>query len=159
MDLKILKNKRKRTMMLLEVMIAFALVALCVLPLLSTNLGILKEQKGFERKVILDHAVNLFYGDILERLYLNKISWNDLFIQQFPIDDLMVTRSGVDPKKYLYRGSYRFTKIRNKPELPGDYSAWLFKLIFTFYPLSGKGSAQNYEYEIFIVRDLKEGFA
>jgi len=145
----------RRYMMLLEVMIAFALVALCILPLIYPHVAIYRAQRQFERKVQLDHAVNLLYGEVVQRLYLNRIPWDQLLHASFPVDEAMLTNAGVDPTQYSYVGNYRFTEELHKPKKPAPYSVWLLNLTFRFVPKE-KTSAEplEYEYEVFIVRDL-----
>jgi hypothetical protein len=69
---------QRRHQSLLEVLIAFALIALCVLPLIYPHVAIYKAQNKFARKLELDHVVNLLYGKVLEKLYMNTIPWADL---------------------------------------------------------------------------------
>ena len=72
------REVKKRYVSLLEVLIAFALIVLCVLPLIYPHVAMFKSQKAFIRKVELDHVVNLLYAKILEKLYMNSIPWQEL---------------------------------------------------------------------------------
>lgn len=149
----------KRPIMLLETMIAFALVVLCVLPLIAPHVGMLKVQRQFIRKIELDHAVNLFYASVLEQLFLNTIDWNELTQSSFPLSDQELQR-------LRYEGSYNFIEVepRFKPRDPhAPYALYLVTLTFNFLPLELKKSSEEiqqknllkYRYEIFLVRDLR----
>lgn len=65
-------------MLLLEVLIAFALVALCILPIIAPQLAIVKEQKAFVRYMEIDHASHKLFVDVLEKLYTNRIDWGSI---------------------------------------------------------------------------------
>lgn len=158
------KISHKRHYLLLEVMIAFILVALCVLPLISPHVFILKEQKVAIQKIELDHIVNLVYADIIERLYKNEISWSDLNSERsFPIDEALLHRIGWS-KPISYHGEYRFRVDKYKPKKqPAPYTLYLFDLTLGFLPQEIANGGTNrqkeeqqikYEYKIFVERNL-----
>ena len=77
----------RRHSLLLEVLISFAIIALCILPLLYPHVYILKSQQEMIRTVELDHVVNLIYASTLEKLYLNQIPWDTIESKkEIPID-------------------------------------------------------------------------
>lgn len=155
---------RRRHQSLLEVLIAFALIALCVLPLIYPHVAIYKAQNKFVHRLELDHAVNLLYGKVMEKLYMNTISWADLTQTTFPIDEGVLKEAQYDKPLY-YTGSYNFTEHppRFKPKDPGPYSLYLYKLTFNFVPneLAKEPSKIKetdrikYQYDVFVVRDLR----
>ncbi len=153
----------KRPFILLEVLIACALVILCAIPLLYPHVEMLKAQREFTRKVELDHAVNLLYGSILEKLYLNKINWPDIMEKTFEIDQGMLQEAHYD--KFLpYRGSYQFIVKAQKPKQIGNQNIFLFDLIFNFVPQQYKDKdaetqlnhTLRFKYKVFIGRNLGE---
>lgn len=135
---------RKNHIMLLEILIAFALVVLALLPLIYPHVFILKSEKKFVQQVELDHAVNLLYAQIVQDLYENKIPWETLQ-SKTPIP--------VEFKDLPYKGEYVFGIVNFKPKKdpPAPYSLYLYSLDFTF------NDSHKYHYEIFVVRDLGEG--
>lgn len=150
--------------MLLEAMIAFALVVLCALPLLAPHAAMLKAQRQFIRKVDLDHVVNLLYASVLEQLYLNTIGWNDLMQNTFPIAKEDVQKLGFP--NVNYEGSYNFIEVkpRFKPnDVDANYSLFLVTLTFNFIPSEltaasaevKKANTLKYSYEVFLVRDRR----
>lgn len=157
-----LKRLHKHPFLLLEALIAFALVALCVIPLIYPHVGMLKAERRFVRTVELDHVVNLLYADILEKLYLNKIGINDLFQVSYEVDETALRNSGYT-KPFPFFGSYKFTDKKHKPKQAGPYGLYLVQLNFTFLPkefsnANPKIKEENtleYEYEIFLVRDQR----
>lgn len=122
-----------RPVALLEVLISFALIVLCVLPLISPHLYILKSERQFIHLVELDHSVNLLFANRLERLYQNKIPWEDIKSgREIPIDDFLFEEAGVKGK-LPFKGSYRFIEEKHKQSPEGTEKAvYLFKLIFSF---------------------------
>jgi hypothetical protein len=116
------------------------------------------EQKKFIHQVEVDHLVNLVYADIVERMYRNKISLNDMLSErEFQIDEAYLR--GLDYNKNLpYTGSYKFKKALDKGKDP--YVLYLFELDFTFVPTGKKeaaGEALKYHYKLFVKHDLGEG--
>lgn len=156
---------RKRHFLLLEVIIAFILIVMCIIPLISPHTFILIEQKKFIHKIEADHLVNLTYADIVERLYLNEIPWNRVVSGDgFEIDDSLLERIKYE-KMFPYKGTYRFGEIKHKPKDESLRKLYLLKLEMKFVPAdkSKKDYEEevpgtlNYYYELFVVRDLGEG--
>lgn len=146
-------------MILLEVMIALALIVVCILPLISPHSFLLQQQKKFVSVIKLDHTVNLLYVDVLERLHKNEIPW--ISIQEcavFPIDELLIKRLNND-EPLPFKGSYRFEEIKGKTNDKERWGVHLLKLTFSFLPNEAQhGSAEeqqakvlNYSYQIFVV--------
>lgn len=165
MPFKEVHNYKKRHQSLLEVLIAFALIALCVLPLIYPHVAIYRDQSKFAHKLELDHAVNLLYGKVLEKLYMNTIPWNELAQTAFPVDDALLHEIGYD-KRLFYQGSYNFfdEPPKFKPKDPASpYSLYLYKLTFTFIPIELAKTPEKvkdtdkikYRYDVFVVRDLR----
>ena len=146
------KTLKKRPMFLLEAMIAFAIVVLCALPLLAPHFAMLRAQQTYRDQLNLDHAVNLFYGQLMQQLYLNQIPWEDLQKKPHEVSQKMLMEAGITPAAFPYKGTYMFTSVRNKPSKPGPLSAYLYDLEFTF--LHPKMPPRTYHYDVFIVRKL-----
>jgi hypothetical protein len=135
-----------RPVVLLEVLIAFALVALCALPLIYPHVFILRSEKKFISTVQLDHLVNHLYAGILQKLYQNEIPWQDIENgKAIPIDANLL-----EFVKYTqelpFTGNYQFIKIRQNPPKTDEKTAYLFNLEFTFIAKPG----------LFLEKDLKE---
>lgn len=149
---------KKRHMILLEVMIALALIALCVLPLLAPHAFLLKHQKQFVSTIELDHVVNLLYADTLERLHRQEIAWQNIQEKTvFPVDASAYARIRFD-KTLPFIGSYHFEDIKRKINEKEQWGTHLLKLIFTFVPTQVVGEGQSekkikpleYTYQIFV---------
>jgi hypothetical protein len=69
---------RRRPFMLLEVMIAFALVLSAFLPLIYPHYFIYQQQRQFIAKIEIDMLVNSLYAAILVQMQTNQISWHML---------------------------------------------------------------------------------
>jgi hypothetical protein len=155
---------QRRPILLLEVLIAFALVALCVLPLIFPHVFILRSEKKFNATVELDHVTNLLYANILEKLYQNDIPWSDLENEKpFSIDHVLLEAAGYK-KPLAFTGTYQFTLIKQKPSKPVDKTAYIFELTLKFTPKPGlfleKASTKDqdsitYTYKIALGRSVK----
>lgn len=164
-----LRVRRKRHVILLEVLIAFALVALCILPLIYPQVFIFKSEKGFIEAVELDHVVNLLYSDRLQKMYLNEIGWAEIEGEKpVPITEEMLREIGYKGE-FPYKGQYQFSISKRKPPPPED-RLYLVQMNFAFAPKnspSGKQDSEKtkhdeltYSYLIFIERrpkHVKEG--
>ncbi len=143
--MKSFQKLQKRHVLLLEVLIAFTLMVLCVLPLFYPLTYLLREQNGFINKIELDHEVNLAYANLMTRLYANDISWDEL------------NDSGQHEiklgKDLPYKGYYVFGEIKHKPEEEQSRMVFLKTLDFIFTSTDKKEF--KYHYNICVVRDIK----
>lgn len=144
---------RKRPFLLLEALIAFILVVACLIPLIYPHVAIYRSQNEFIRKMELDHAVNLLYGNVLEKLYLNKITWSQLTQESFDIDDELLKEAGVT-KPLAFKGKFMFQKEAEKSKEDGSLGLFKFILTFKFEPLKGDKQPLTFEYNVFLIREL-----
>lgn len=146
----------RRNSLLLEVLISFAIVALCILPLLYPNIFILQSQKKMIQTVELDHIVNLVYADTLEKLYLNEIPWDTIKdSKKIPIDADAIKNCGFGcPSPYT--GSLKFVEMKHKPKKPVDAALYLFKIVFEFTRKDDKKNKEKkeYQYQILIKKKV-----
>lgn len=156
------KAFKKRSFLLLEVLIAFAIIAMCMLPLIAPHTFILREQKKFIEQVELDHLVNLVYADIIERLYRNEIGWGSLTSgTAFDVDEFLLERIQYK-EKLPYKGTYSFNEIIHKPRDDSPRKIYLFELNMRFVPEKSssfipgmeKPGAIDYVYNVMVIRDL-----
>ena len=146
--------REKRHIVLLEVLIAFALVVLCALPLIYPHMAIFKAERKFIDTIELNHVVNLLYANRLEKLYLREIPWDDIEGgKELSIDSQMIQESGWN-QELPFIGHYRFFKKDYKPHKAPEEAVYLFKLFFVFTPKykDKTSSSFTYEYEIVIDR-------
>lgn len=129
---------KKRYVLLLEILIALAIVAMCILPLLAPHATILTQQQKFLKKTTLDHTVNLLYVDVLEQMQRNIIPWQAIDKHtQIPVDDDMMKRIGITVP-FPFKGYYRFDikphEKSGEPSVKGNpKSGWyVYKLVVTF---------------------------
>jgi hypothetical protein len=143
----------KRPVLLLEVLIAFALVALCVFPLVAPHVFILKAQYQFNHKITLDQAAAKVYGHILEMAYRNQIPWQAFEQKQtFPISEDIMRAAGIE--NGTYKGTYQFSISRQKgKETP--LTARVITATIAFLPkdrIKESSQESTYEYQFFAVR-------
>ncbi len=154
-----MQKVKKRKVLLLEVLIAFALVVMCAFPMLYPHVFMVKSEKRFVREVELDRLVDILYADILEQLYKNEIGWETLQTSiQRPLQNAAVA-------KLNYKGYYMFEDHSKNGKEEGQ-SHHLLELTFTFYPADSahnileathNKSLLKYTYNVYIERKLKVG--
>lgn len=148
---------RRACFLLLEVFIAFAIVALTLLPLLYPHYAIYLEQHKFVNKIELDMAVNNFYASTIEKLQRNEISWAAIEQQQrFPLtEDAWLKEIG---KRLPFAGSFYLAIDKKKKN--EQYGLYLVSLHLELLPTGLKTNAPKktsyYSYRIFIGRLLNE---
>lgn len=129
----------KRYFLLLEVMIAFALIVLCALPLIYPHTFILRSQKEFIQEIQLDHYVNAHYAELVEALYKNQIPWDVISGQRtLPLN----------PSKLPFKGTLKFEELKSKPDDSPSYTVYLFEITYTFT------NELKYVYHLMLIRDL-----
>ena len=152
----------KRPVLLLEVMIAIALIVMVAIPLIYPHIYLLKAQRHFMDKVELDHVVNLLYVDAVERLYMNTFTWTSILNKlEYEIDASDLKKIGYD-KPVPFKGKYRFAVDTYKPKgkESSSFTLYLLTLDYEFSPAKESVTEFNqlkYHYVLFVVRDLGEG--
>lgn len=117
----------RRPVALLEVMIAFALVVLCAIPLIYPHVFILRAEKQFVAEAALDHQVNLLYAEVMEKLYQNAIPLEEILEgKEIPVGTLL-----------SFTGSYHFEVVKKKESSEKKHNAYLLRLVFQFTPEKG----------------------
>ncbi|MEM1283212.1 MAG: hypothetical protein AAGG81_06625, partial [Chlamydiota bacterium] len=59
-----------------------------IFPLLYPHVFIFRQQSVYTQKIEMNHAVNLMFGEIYRRLYLQEIPLNDVLGErEFQIDE------------------------------------------------------------------------
>lgn len=67
-------SRKRRNFILLEILIAFGLVALCIFPLVSSQVKILMAQKELHKQLDNQRLANLYFTQTVEKLYRGEIT-------------------------------------------------------------------------------------
>lgn len=144
----------KRCMLMLEVLIAMAIVALCLLPLISPHVLVYKSQKEFTHSIQMARKANELFGEVLERLHKNEIPWQAIQERHFiPLDDLLSKTKSI---KDAYRGTYQFTIVGHKENPETGWGMHLLNLAITV----GKGENSHFhtfDFSIPLIRHIQTG--
>ncbi len=94
---------KKRSFVLLEILIALSLVILCIVPLVKQPLQLYKNQMHHLEKMELERLANWTFVEIKEALYQNAIAWDDLpakniTTEPFPLPAATIELPGCKPK-------------------------------------------------------------
>jgi hypothetical protein len=147
----------RRYIALLEVLVAFAIIALCMLPLIYSQIAVVQSERNFLDVVNLDHTVNLIYVELLQRLYEKKIPFSDIESgKEMPVEEGLLERAGITGP-FPFTGSYQFVLEIQKPPKPEEKILALYHLNFSFSPrrkASKEEKPLKYQYTVFIERRL-----
>lgn len=137
-------------MILLEILIALALVALCMIPLISPHITLIQQQKRFDATMEIDRVVNLLYVDILERMQKNEIPWNKIQDRssQIPIDDIL---ERLQEKNIPLTGFYQFGEIIHKANKDTGWEVHHLSLTFAITP-KGSSNPLVFPFSIPVIR-------
>jgi len=138
----------RRPFLMLEVLIAFALIVLCALPLIYPHIGMIKAQKELINKSSLNHFVNLQYVTILEKLHRNEIPLNDIENGKIFSIDQENLKEIPGYKVQGYTATFQFIKQRHKARNDQGFTVYLATLQLKFTPKKGD-KPLSYEYEVF----------
>jgi hypothetical protein len=152
-------KKKKHPLLLLEVLVAIALVSLIAVPLLYPQMYLLKAQNRFVEKLELDRMISLLFAKLIVDLYENKIPFSQIESSMpQPIDSKMIQDAGYKGRELPFTGTYRFEKVINKPNPPKDFTVYLYELIFTFTSKDKEDEKQEpltITYQVVLARKLK----
>lgn len=132
-------------MILLEILIAMAIVVLCIIPLVSPFAWMLNAERNHTKELFLDHAISLFYVDVIKKLHMKEIAWGD--IQQgkiFQVDDLMWKENGyINPLPYRISYNFKYEDSKNDSnksagKMEPEWILSLYTVAFHVWPLNAK---------------------
>lgn len=152
-----MKSCKRRHFLLLEVLIAFAIIVMAILPLVYPHFYIYQQQRTFIDKIDLDMTVNLLFAQVQEKLYRNEIIWGEIESSRvFPVTQQLLEEVGIK-NPIPYNGVYSFKTEKQKKN--DQFALYLVDLTFTFTPKKGaKQSTKGqegpkplvYPYKLFI---------
>lgn len=156
-----MKIRKRRHFSLMEVMIAFALILFCLIPLIYPNLAIYQSQQEFIAKIKVDHAASLLMGELTEKLHRREIPFDQL-IQASPtpieISPESLRLAGID-SKFPYTVSLTAQKIKLKGENKGNFIAGRIHFTYLFKEKKKETNTLAFSYEIPIVKLKQNGSA
>jgi len=115
--------KKRRPYLLLEVMIAIALVALAAIPLLAPGIWMIKNEKEFNRQIRADQKASLLFANFVNSLYTGE---------SFDI-----------PQDF----SFEFEELKDKGD-EEKLQYLLYRMKITYAPKNGK--IMTFPYDLFI---------
>lgn len=145
--------KNKHHFQLLEVMIAIFLIAVCALPILNGYHAMSQVQFESSRRNWRDHLAHLVYGRIMESLYKQTITWQDLVDgRQEKLEKLGQVEDLLQQLQRLsYTCEYQLTVDKSKKPL-SEATPFILKLLIVLRDSSAKSSQEEpmvYSYIIY----------
>ena len=146
---------KKRHYLLLEVLIAFTIIALCAIPLIAPHSWMIKEESELSQEIEKDRYVNLIYSHVIEMLYNNTIPWQTLINEEVPISIDITQIPGI-PSNWPYEAILTTQVTRQKK---GEDESQRFYYLTLSITLVQKGEIVSlpYSYTVFMERKIKIG--
>lgn len=134
---------RRSSFLLLEVMIAFLLMALCLVPLLQPHFAMLQSDLMIVEESKLERVVQRLYADFLVALYRGEVTWPDVDRTDTPKHQHPIQPQALEGLPY--EGYYVLRIARYPGRRPGEYSKpyhpdksqrlnHLLEITYTFVP-------------------------
>lgn len=140
----------KRHILLLEVLIALALVALCAFPLLAPQMMMIRSEREFLHDIEADRVANTIFVNIVQKMYSNSITWQQLNSpEEFPIDSNLLNEMSL-PRGWPYAMTCRF-KIGNQKPVGKPAQFALVEVWITMTPK--EGNPLTFFYEVFVEKE------
>lgn len=146
---------KKRHYLLLEVLIAFMIVAFCAIPLIAPHSWMIREESELLQEIEKDRNVNLIYSYIVEQLYNNAISWQTILNEGVPISIDPLNIPGI-PQNWPYKALLQTQVTRHKKGSDEGQHFYYFTLTITLFH-GEEIASQPYRYTVFIERKIKIG--
>lgn len=141
------KKHKRHPFLILEVLIAFSIVALSLFPLLAPNLMIIQAERAFQNELEADRLADLLFAEWVENLYNNTIPWEGLTSGGVvSLDDKALVPAG-----FPYSIAVKPT-LKKKKENEKGTSYYLFLFEFQFTPKQGGLPPLSFAYNLFVER-------
>lgn len=142
---------KRKPFILLEILIAFVITLVALLPMIEPYLMMLKEEKAFLFEIEGDRLAKLTFLHIVQKLTENQISWEELLQCGKTYDiDFKEIADFAAPKGFPYKGSYSFQLRKAKPPKSPQYL--LISVMITFKPID-QGKELSFNYELFVQKE------
>lgn len=140
---------QKRPLSILEVLIAFFLVVVCLLPLVYPHTYIYKLQYEFVEAIQCDRLAGIAFADILERLHKQEIEWKDITGKaELQIPDALFVQENMP-----LTGKYSFALVKKKEDKDAEYVVSLYAVKISFANKYHKEKTYQYSYQTVIIYD------
>ncbi len=115
---------KKKPFLLLEVLIAFLLVVICIVPLVRQPLMLYRAEMEHLEVMELERLADWTFTEVKEMLLKNEVPWEkiprkDARTSEFPLTDVILQIPGCPPKT-IHRGFYlqgKAEKIGNQNQI------------------------------------------
>lgn len=125
---------KKRSFLLIEVIIAFSLASICIIPLISQPIHLYRKESEHLEQMEKSRLANLAFTEVKEIFLRNEIPWDELPAKRqkskiYPLPDGELQLPGKKPK--AFKRSFTLTGKGDKIAPKG----WLYKQLDVYIKL------------------------
>lgn len=145
----------RRSFLLLEVLIAFLILTVCLIPLIKTPLLFYRSEVEQLEKIERENLADWTFSEIKEGLYLGRIPWRELPGKEMGVVDFFLPEAKIkllDSEKVIGR-TFSLKCMKEKVDVESLYRIYQVKIHFT--PALRDTKSHSYSYQI-IVRKIKD---
>jgi hypothetical protein len=150
-------KKRKKTYLLLELMISLALISLLAIPLIHEPFELLSDEVAALERMELERISELYFAEIKEKLYCNKIPWNVLEkkSKEAPAYEQETFIETLSKHRFKIKTSL-WTKNTKKADEKESYHLIGVRLSFIPEPKGNHTKEISFLYRLFIKKENKK---
>lgn len=144
------KRRKKRPYLLLELLIAFALLTACLLPLTQNPLTMVGKEREMLQELELTREADLLFADVKQRLYTNKISYENLTRSEETLKLFKLELGKNYTKEFNREIRFRASAKPKKGKAGEDIRLVKVHIVFVSKKKQKKKNTQKFIYNVFV---------
>lgn len=149
---------QKKPYLLLELLIAFTIVALCAVPFVRTPVNVFETEMRSLEKMTLQRQVELDFASVKEELYKNQIAWKILMREKAAAEthvSIITLSMGKDFKRDYERTRALYAKTVEEGRNNEEHALLTVHFSYKRLPKRSKDSV-SFHQEFFLTKIPKE---
>lgn len=115
-------KKRKKTFLLLELLIGISLLAIFAIPLLANPAHLFQNQIAALEKIELERISEVEFAKLKKKIYLQEIPWETLTESGTTIkEDIIISLPGISKHRFEKTTIFRSTGAKEFPDKKEEY--------------------------------------
>jgi len=156
--MRFLKYRRRRSYLLLELMISFMIVSLVALPLLRNPLHALKMQLFSLERMEIERLADLSFANMQAEIACQEVPWKAFSQEQkgecYSIDTIPLLLPGIAERKYE-RKTFFWTLAQKEGENNQEHRLVRIQFVFSAKEMGKREKPLYFNYNVFLSGEKK----